>query len=241
MERIATVKFIASKKSQTRGGMSAILKYCSQDKKTVWNDKKLVSSINCVAQSSFTEMMNTKNQYGKTGDRMFYHLVQSFHPDENITPETAHEIGLKLANEIFKGYEVQVATHSDTEHIHNHFVVNSVSFENGLKYHSDKDEIQRIRDYSDKLCKEYGLSVLKPKKSKVEKMSAREYRVADRGHSWKLQLAITIDEAMQFAISKEHFINLMENEGYEVKWTDSRKNITYTTPNGMKCKEALLW
>lgn len=237
MERIATVKFIACKKSQTRGGMSAILKYCSQDKKTVWNNKKLVSGMNVVAQSSYSEMMNTKHLYRKTGGRMFYHLIQSFHPDEDITPETAHEIGLKLANEIFKGYEVQVATHSDTVHIHNHFVVNSVSFENGLKYHSDKDEIQRIRDYSDKLCKGYGLSVLKPKKSKVKNMSAKEYRVADRGQSWKLQLAITIDEAMQFAVSREHFISLMENEGYEVTWTDKRKNITYTTPNDMKCRD----
>lgn len=237
MERIATVKFIACKKSQTSGGMSAILKYCSQDKKTVWNDKKLVSGMNVVAQSSYSEMMNTKHLYRKTGGRMFYHLIQSFHPDEDITPETAHEIGLKLANEIFKGYEVQVATHSDTVHIHNHFVVNSVSFENGLMYHSDKDEIQRIRDYSDKLCKGYGLSVLKPKKSKVKNMSAKEYRVADRGQSWKLQLAITIDEAMQFAVSREHFISLMENEGYEVTWTDKRKNITYTTPNDMKCRD----
>ncbi len=184
MERIATVKFIASKKSQTRGGMSVIVKYCSQDRKTVWNDKKLVSGINLVPQSSFSEMMNTKNQYSKIGGRMFYHLIQSFHSDESITPEMTHEIGLKLANEIFKGYEVKVATHSDTEHIQNHFVVNSVSFENGLKYHSDKDEIQRIRDYSYKLCKDY-----------------------------------------------------MENEGYEVKWTDTRKNITYTTPNGMKCRD----
>jgi hypothetical protein len=68
-------------------------------------------------------------------------------------------------------------------------------------------------------------------------MSAREYRSADKGQSWKLQLAIAIDEAMKFAVSKEHFISLMENEGYEVKWTDTRKSITYTTPNGMRCRD----
>lgn len=105
-----------------------------------------------------------------------------------------------------------------------------------MKYHPDKNEIQRLRDYSDKLCKEYGLSVVVPKPQKVKQMSTREYRSADKGQSWKLQLAIAIDEAMKYATSKEHFISLMENEGYEVKWTAERKSITYTAPHGMKCR-----
>lgn len=83
----------------------------------------------------------------------------------------------------------------------------------------------------------YGLSVVIPKQPKVKQMSAREYRSADKGQSWKLQLAIAVDEAMKYATSKEHFISLMENEGYEVKWTAERKSITYTTPNGMKCRD----
>ena len=90
MEIIATVKFIAGKKMQTRNGLSALLKYCMQEKKTLFNGRKLVSGINCVVGSAFTEMINTKMQYGKTDGRMFYHLIQSFHPDENITPEKAH-------------------------------------------------------------------------------------------------------------------------------------------------------
>ena len=106
-----------------------------------------------------------------------------------------------------------------------------------MKYHPDKNEIQRLRDYSDKLCRAYGLSVVMPKPQKVKQMSAREYRSADKGQSWKLQLAIAIDETMKYAASKEHFISLMENEGYEVKWTAERKSITYTTPNGMKCRD----
>lgn len=222
---------------QSRQGLSSILAYCKQDKKTLYDGRKLVSGVNCVPQSAFNEMMNTKIQYRKTDGRMYYHLFQSFHPDEPITPETAHEIALKFAQEQFKSYEVLVATHVDREHIHSHFIVNSVSAETGLKYHPDKNEIQRLRDYSDKLCREYGLSVVIPKPQKVKQMSAREYRSADKGQSWKLQLAIAIDEAMKYATTKEHFISLMENEGYEVKWTAERKSITYTTPNGMKCRD----
>jgi hypothetical protein len=221
---------------QTRAGLATILIYCKQEKKTLHNDRNLVTGVNCVAESAFNEMMNTKIQYDKTDGRMYYHLFQSFHPNEKLTPETAHEIALKLA-EPFKGFEVLVATHSDREYIHSHFVVNSVNAETGKKYHPDKDEIKRIRDYSDKLCREYGLSVIEPKPKKIKDMSAREYRSADKGQSWKLQLGITIDEAMKFAVSKEHFISLMENEGYEVKWTDTRKSITYTTPNGMRCRD----
>ena len=222
---------------QTRQGLASILAYGKQDKKTLYNGRRLVSGVNCVAESAFNEMMNTKINHNKTNGRMYYHLFQSFHPDENLTPEIAHEIALKFAKENFNDYEVLVATHIDREHLHSHFIVNSVSFKNGKKYHSDKDEIQKLRDCSDKLCREYGLSVVTPQPQKAKQMSTREYRSADKGQSWKLQLAITIDETMKLAETKEHFISLMENEGYEVKWTSERKYITYTTPHGMKCRD----
>lgn len=222
---------------QIRQGLASILAYCKQDKKTLNNDRTLVSGVNCVAKSAFNEMMNTKIKHKKTNGRMYYHLFQSFHPDENLTPETAHEIALKFAKENFKDYEVLVATHIDREHLHSHFIVNSVSFENGKKYHSDKDEIQKLRDSSDKLCRKCGLSVVTPQPQKAKQMSTREYRSADKGQSWKLQLAITIDETMKLAETKEHFISLMENEGYAVKWTAERKYITYTTPHGLKCRD----
>lgn len=195
---MATVKFIASKRMQSRQGLASILAYC---KKTLYNGRKLISGVNCVPQSAFNEMMNTKIQYRKTDGRMYYHLFQSFHPYEPITPETAHEVVLKFAQEQFKGYEVLVATHVDREHIHSHFIVNSVNAETGLKYHPNKNEIQRLRDYSDKICREYGLSVVIPKPQKVKQMSAREYRSADKGQSWKLQLAL--DEISELTTKEE--------------------------------------
>ena len=193
-----------------------------------------------MARSAFNEMVNTKLQYRKPGGRQYYHIMQSFHPDEPITPETAHEIALRFAEENFPGYEVLVATHVDRHHVHSHFVVNSVNAETGLKFHSDNREIQRLRDASDKLCLEYGFSVVVPKSKKVKGMSTAEYHVAEKGQSWKLDLAMAIDEAMRYAVSKEHFIELMEMEGYEVKWKDTHKYITYTCPNGKPCRDIRL-
>lgn len=234
---IAVINFISRQKTQTRRGLKALLNYCAKNAKTVHDGRKLVTGVNCVAQSVYNEMVNTKLRYKKTDGRMYYHLLQSFHPDEQITPETAHEIALRFAEENFPGYEVLVATHVDRSHIHSHLVINSVSAENGYKYHSDNKEIQRLRDSSDKLCLEYGLSVIESAPSKTKGMSAREYRAADKGQSWKLDLAMAIDEAMCYAVSREHFISLMELEGYQVNWSDTRKYITYTCPNGMKCRD----
>ena len=240
MVGIAVVTIIARKKTQTRKGLWGLLHYCMQDKKTIHNGRKLVTGINCVAQSAFNEMVNTKLQYRKSGGRQYYHIMQSFHPDEPITPETAHEIALRFAEENFPGYEVLVATHVDRHHVHSHFVVNSVNAETGLKFHSDNHEIQRLRDNSDKLCMEYGFSVVVPKSKKFKGMSTAEYHVAEKGRSWKLDLAMAIDEAMRYAVSKKHFIELMEMEGYEVKWKDTHKYITYTCPNGKPCRDIRL-
>lgn len=237
MGGIAVINFISRQKTQTRQGLKALLNYCSRNAKTTYNGNRLVTGVNCVAQSAYNEMINTKLRYKKADGRMYYHLLQAFHPDENLTPETAHEIALRFAEENFPGYEVLVATHVDRNHIHSHLVINSVNAESGYKYHSDNKEIQRLRDSSDKLCLKYGLSVIESAPSKTKGMSSREYRSADKGRSWKLDLAMAIDEAMCYAVSKEHFIQLMELEGYQVKWSDTRKYITYTCPNGMKCRD----
>ena len=237
MGGIAVINFISRQKTQTRQGLKALLNYCSRNAKTTYNGNRLVTGVNCVAQSAYNEMINTKLRYKKADGRMYYHLLQAFHPDENLTPETAHEIALRFAEENFPGYEVLVATHVDRNHIHSHLVINSVNAESGYKYHSDNKEIQRLRDSSDKLCLKYGLSVIESAPSKTKGMSSREYRSADKGRSWKLDLAMAIDEAMCYAVSKEHFIQLMELEGYQVKWSDTRKYITYTCPHGMKCRD----
>lgn len=239
---MATVNLIQSKRSQSRAGLAFILSYCKRENKTMHSGKKLTGGINCVAESAYHEMMSTKMRYGKTDGRMFYHLVQSFSPDENISPETAHEIALKFAEREFGNYEVLVATHTDKSHIHSHFIVNSVSCENGCKLRPGKDFIEQLRNASDLLCMEYGLSILpsQQKKNSVQQMSSREYRSAVRGESYKMRLAAVIDDAMTTAQSKEDFIQLMEAEGYGVVWTDERKYITYITQDGKRCRDRSL-
>ena len=234
---MATVKFLPESKMQTRAGLSSILHYCQKEKKTRHGDRQLVTGINCLPVSAYKEFVSTKLFYRKDSGRMFYHLLQSFSPDEDISPETAHEIAVKFASEQFQGYEVLVATHVDREHIHSHFIINSVNSDTGNKYHADKDEIQKLRDASDKLCLEYGLTVVVPTEKAVKPMSAAEYRSADKCQSWKVALAIAIDDAMQYAKSKQNFIEIMEESGYQVLWSDDRKCITYTTPNGKKCRD----
>lgn len=103
-----------------------------------------------------------KQKFGKTDGRTYYHIVQSFSPDDNISAETAHEIGLKFA-EYFPEFQVLVTTHYNTKHIHNHLIMNSVNFKTGKKFHQTRDELLEVKAYSNKICKEYDLSVTEEK------------------------------------------------------------------------------
>lgn len=238
---MAIVHFVKSKRTQTVGGLRGVLNYCCKEAKVTHEGRPLVSGVNCVPAVALREFLNTKEQYHSTSGRMYYHMVQSFHPDDPVTPEMAHEIALKLAEQI-PGFEIVVATHTDRDHIHSHFVINSVSCDTGLKYHSNKESLKMLWKASDELCMQYGLSVVKPKKKqkKERTMSDREYRAYTKGNSWKMNLEINIDECMTLARDREHFIRLMEYSGYEVRWEDTRKNITYTTPDGHKCRDSKL-
>ena len=236
---MAIVKMINSPRSHSITGLHGTLSYCCREAKTNHAGQRLITGVNCVPQFALQEFMNTKRLHKQTDGRMFYHMVQSFPKDENITPETAHEIALKLA-ETIPGFEIVVATHCDADHVHSHFVINSVNFETGMKYHSDQQSIHALWDASDKLCLQYGLSVIKRKQSNEHRMNDREYRSYMRGNSWKMALEIAIDDCMTLAYNREHFMQLMEWRGYEVTWSDTRKNITYTTPQGYKCRDRKL-
>ena len=134
-----------------------------------------------------------------------------------------------------------MATHIDREHIHSHIVFNSVSFEDGRKYHSNGNTVQELMDLSDEICMRYGVTVLdKQPQKKKDVLSDREYRSALRGESWKFQLMNAVTEVMKQAKSKKQFVFMMKQLGYSVRWVDSRKYITYTCPNGRKCRCAKL-
>ena len=228
---MAIIEAISSKANIKR-----IISYVTQDKKTNVN---LVTGKDCLAESCLEEMLYTKNLYHKNSGRQYIHIIQSFDPKDNLSAEQVHNVGIKLAS-TFNGFQVLIATHIDKNHLHNHLVINSVSFENGYKIQMSKKDLQYLKDYSDKLCLEIGASVI-PKKEKTNYIKRNEYRVAEQGKSWKFKLMNAIDLSLAESNCKDNFIKNMNKLGYQVNWTDARKYITYTTPEGYKCRDNKLY
>ena len=222
--------------------MGAVMRYTMQDKKTLWDGQRLVTGINCQTESVYADFMTTKRLYRKTGGVMFYHMVQSFPKDEAVDPLTAHAAALKLA-EYYEGYEVLVCTHTDRDHIHSHFLINSVNFDTGRKLHIAKEQLQKLRQRNDQVCMEFSLPVFKARgtRKKTKAMTTGEYHTAARGQSRKLQLMNVINDCMRHAANREEFIALMESEGYKVRWEKNRRNITYTAPSGWQCRDRMLF
>lgn len=231
--------FTAIKNKAQGGAMKGSLDYVKRKGKTLWGDRQLVTSWNCVAQSAYEEMMTTKRRYGKADGRMFYQFVQSFSPAEDVTAEEVHAIGLELAQRLFPDFEVVVATHVDADHLHSHLIVNSVSCVTGRKLHQNAADLQRQRQISDEICVAHGLTVLEPPKkyTQEKKMRPGEYRSAVRSESWKFRLINAIDLCMRKTRTRAEFLREMEKRGYQVRWEDTRKYITYTTPKGKKCRD----
>ena len=237
---MAIVHFVNYKRgTQSRAAMRGVMLYVMQEKKTAWEGEPLVSGVNCQPQSVYDDFLNTKLLYHKDGGVMFYHMVQSFPKGAAVDPRQAHEAARRLA-EYFEGCEVLVCTHVDREHIHSHCVINSVNFETGKKLHMAKEQIQELMRRNDAICLEMGLPVFEPTTQKARGMSGAEYHTALKGQSWKLRLMSTIDECMKYAADKDAFVSLMASEGYAVRWESGRKYITYTTPDGMRCRDSKL-
>ena len=234
---MAIIHFVNYKRgTQSRAAMRGVMLYVMQEKKTAWEGEPLVSGINCQPQSVYDDFLNTKLLYHKDGGVMFYHMVQSFPKGTAVDPRQAHEAARRLA-EYFDGCEVLVCTHVDREHIHSHCVINSVNFETGKKLHMAKEQLQELMRRNDAICQKMGLPVFDAPTQQTRGMSGAEYHTALKGQSWKLRLMNTIDECMKYAADKDAFVSLMASEGYQVRWENTRKYITYTTPDGMKCRD----
>ena len=237
---MAIVHFVNYKRgTQSRAAMHGVMLYVMQEMKTTWEGAPLVSGINCQVQSVYDDFLNTKLLYHKDGGVMFYHMVQSFPKGTAVDPRQAHEAARRLA-EYFDGCEVLVCTHVDREHIHSHCVINSVNFETGKKLHMAKEQLQELMRRNDAICLEMGLPVFDVPTQQARGMGGAEYHTALRGQSWKLRLMNTIDECMKYAADKDAFVSLMASEGYAVRWESGRKYITYTTPDGLKCRDSKL-
>ena len=241
MVTMAIISFTNYKRGQTRGGMGAVMRYTAQDWKTEFNGRQLVTGINCQPETIYGDFMTTKYLHHKTDGTMFYHMVQSFPKGADVDPAVAHAAAQKLA-EYFAGHEVLVCTHTDREHIHSHFIVNSVSFDTGKKLHIAKDQLQELRQRNDEVCMQFSLPVFvpNPNRQKSKHMTIGEYHMAKRGTSKKFQLMAVIQESMRHAATKDDFIALMESEGYKITWTPKRREITYISATGWRCCDTSL-
>ena len=189
------------------------LDYIENPDKT--DDKMFVSSYGCSYETADIEFQMLLDQALKKGNNLAHHLIQAFEPGET-TPEQAHEIGRQLADEVLGGkYPYVITTHIDKGHLHNHIIFCAVDMANQRKYISNKQSYAYIRRTSDRLCREHGLSVVKPGKDKGK--SYAEWDAQRKGKSWKAKLKTAIDAAIPQARDFDGFLRLMEAQGYEIK------------------------
>ena len=204
------------------------MSYTTRADKT--EEKLYVSGINCIPAIAVEQMIITKKQFAKNDGRIAFHGFQSFKPNE-VTPDIAHEIGMKLAKEMWGDrFQVVVSTHLDKDHLHSHFALNSVSFLDGMKYDRSNAEYLRMRKISDRLCREYGLSVIQdPSRTRTPRSI---YFAEKRGEPTRYNLMRRdIELAINQSISSRHFPAALEEMGYEFQNTGKFPGIK---PQGAK-------
>lgn len=197
---------------------------CNKEKTT----DKLISGKDCMPESCEYEFAEVKKAFGKTDGRTYYHMIQSFSPDDRITPEQAHEVGLQMA-ELFEGYQVLVVTHTNKAHIHNHLVINSVNFENGKKLTISNQELERIKNYSNSICLQNGWDVTEAKTRR------------NRNPKWKQIIIEDALTAMAESYSMDEYISKLKELGIYVSYNPDYKYMTYSDAEGHKCRDAKLF
>lgn len=207
------------------GGLEDVIQYAMNSSKTQKADEEqaevlrnFVSGINCHPATAREEMLAVKKRFGKETGTVAYHGYQSFAPGE-ATPEMAHEIGIKLAQRLWGDqYQVVVATHLDREsHLHNHFVVNTVSFRNGIKYHRTAKDYHDMQVISDELCREYQLSVIEDPQYGRSKHYGEWRAEQEQRPTWRGLVRSDVDEAIRQSMTERQFYDALRKKGYEIK------------------------
>ena len=225
---MATVKSVKSAIKSSEYVIKSI-KYILSPETKSGNEKCVQSSfLNCCnnsIDSLVTQFDVIRFAFGKNDKILAHHYVQSFSPNEKITPELAHKIGEELAECVAPGFQIIVATHVDRDHIHNHFLINSVSTETGSKWLGNQATLKNMRAESDRLCRQYGLSVI-DETTGLRGIDQATQKLAEQGKSWKVELCHALDEAKILCHSKEAFVDFMKCKGFEVtRYTD--RHITF--------------
>lgn len=226
-DKTTNPKFFTDKDMAEQDGqeLSDVIRYAVNSRKTQKADNedcavvhRFVSGINCSPSTARDEMLAVKKRFGKESGTVAYHGYQSFAPGE-ATPEMAHEIGMKLAARLWGDrYQVIVATHLDKEnHLHNHFVLNTVSFVDGIKYHRTKKDYHDMQTVSDELCREYRLSVIEnPQYGKAKQYG--EWRAEqEQRPTWRGLIRADMDEAIRQAMTERQFFDALQKKGYAMK------------------------
>ena len=207
-------------------GLRAVLDYIKDDRKT--QNGVLVYCKDLLMGKEYQQMVITKRAFHKDTGRQYAHFVQSFDPRDNVTPELAYKIGQEFIKryEHFQGFQVMMAVHTNEPHMHIHYIVNSVSHENGCKWQSSPEDLKRMRSLSDELCLEYGLSVIEHGRKRH-----RSYGEYSQIASWKWQLAQDIANNLALSHSRANFIHHMANLGLDADV--GKKSILFTVPAGI--------
>ena len=201
------------KTTELSDGLKEVLAYTTQGYKT--NEKEYITGINCDPKTSLKQMMNTKLSYNKMDGRLAFHAVQYFKPGE-VTPEECHALGVQLAKQMWGNrFEVVVSTHLDKDHLHNHFVINSVSWVDGIKYGNRKSDIDHFRELNDAICKEHGLSIIENPSSKA--MNYGEWNAEKKdGIYFRKIIRYDVDTVLSYARTLDQFKEGLEEIGYQV-------------------------
>ena len=246
----------ANRAAKSPAGLKKLLNYVTREEKT---EEKLVSAEGDFREyergyqkdsySLYQEMMRVKEEYDKNSGRQYAHYIVSFAPGE-IEPSKAHELGKELAEQLWPGHQVVIATHTDRSHIHDHLIVNSVSYMDGKKLHTSRKDLERMKETVAGLCVQNGLSVpVKGQHADGTEVEEGEVRTADR-NVWKMlesgknsylaECAACIAAARSEAASREEYIRIMQTMGWSVEWKDSRKHVTYTDTEGHRIRDSRL-
>ena len=212
-------------------GLADVLNYADDEIKT--EKHFYTTGINCDREFAKEEFQLTKDRFGKPGGIVAIHGYQSFEQEE-VTPEIAHEIGVKLAKELWGDrFQVIVATHLNTDHVHNHFVVNSVSFNDGLRFHMCTARYMEMREVSDRLCREYDLSVIENPQGKGKAYKISKLEKAGMPTRYSIARA-AINDAIKRSLTLEEFKYELKQLGFRYQFNPNRKYWTVTIPGGDK-------
>ena len=243
-----------NKRTNTHGAMRNCIEYVLRQDKT----SELLTYVTgpyCHDEINYDLVYRTfleeKKMWDKDTGRMYAHNIISWHKDEQITPEQAFEFGKQFAETWFSGFQTLVAVHKDKDHIHCHLVTNSVSYEDGRKLHNTKKDLERMKQFTNQMCRERGLTVAEKGKhfdgSQIEKgeviaWSKDKYNLFRQQvkDSFVADCAMAVLKALENCISKEKFIEKMKQFGWNVNWTEKRKHITFQNQDGKKVRDSNL-